>query len=368
MQSVPIEVQSLILHHLNPASLNAAFQVCTSWTHTIQQDLFIQGYAQTRTTEVIKTLSQKFFQKLLPCFTPTQLYPLHGKIISWDQVHIITETESNLLNLRIIKLLSSIEWYQEMCRQYKDTAINYWCRYGYNNSLHSELFEDSFEYMALFNLSNNQYFANDHIDTDTNQSLVELQPYKSITNSDLKDPLFNMNMAHVGLLVYNYASLKLAQPEMLDNLIQAIFRRYQITHLKYPNGSMSGYFDLSTVFLRSVLSTLSSQCLETNSDKSHEPYKHLDNYLFNRTFNTLKLCVFNDDKLECLRNWIETTPIIIHDLRLYLKSANTVSLESLKAFRETLRQSPIKSIRIEGEFKDQKVKNLCDEISNTSLN
>ena len=68
MQTVPNEVQSLILQYLDPSSLHSAYQVCKPWHQTIQQDGFCQSYAQSRTTQEMKALTPEFFEKLLPFF------------------------------------------------------------------------------------------------------------------------------------------------------------------------------------------------------------------------------------------------------------------------------------------------------------
>jgi hypothetical protein len=396
MHTVPIEVQTFILYHLDPSSLKAAFQVSKFWNHTIQQDPFPQTYAQTRTANEMKALTPKLFEKLLPCFSPAQLFCIDEKKITRHTMQPMAETASNQLNLRIVKLLSSLDWYQEIFQKNKDKLIPMWCGYYNTKELHAKLFEETFEYMHLFRLGSGSWFK-DHIDDKKiNQALTINKPITAIKRSgwDTLSPYEDIMTAE-RLCVFDYAALHQVNAKVLDDLFQAIFSRYRITHLKYPNGNSSGYFGMSTVFFKGLLAALTSQCLKTRTEDSLEPMDvsleapaalfpgkkwrvHssqtksaddlLDNYLSMDGFKTLKLYVNNDETLECLRKWILTTQITIEQLKIFIGRPNhTITVEGLKAFGESLLQSHVKSIHFLGHLYDENLSNLCNEISN-SLN
>ena len=74
----------------------------------------------------MKALTPEFFEKLLPHFLPAQLFCIDGKKITRHRVHAMVENDSNQLNLRIVKFLSSLEWYQEIILKNKDLLIKHW--------------------------------------------------------------------------------------------------------------------------------------------------------------------------------------------------------------------------------------------------
>ena len=393
MQSVPIEVQSLILHHLDPASLNVAYQVCTSWHQTIQQDTFCQSYAQSRTTQNMKALTPEFFEKLLPHFSPAQLFCIEGNNITRHRVHAMAETDSNQLNLRIVKLLSSLDWYQEIIHKNKDLLIKHWHP---KDPLRAQQFEESLQYNHLFLLGDSLCFIHNRADAISKEKLAELKGFKLLTKKDLNIVKCFEAMSDVeSLLSIDYATLKQVNTKILEDLFQAVFRRYHITHLMDPKRDADKYLYLPNVFFKGLFAALSSQYLKKNTPHSTKPetlssetpwtffdipsllLKYISSFqttskanltdesLPEGAFKSLRIAVNSDDKLESLRKWIETTQITIEELYLDIGFHSDITIERMKAFGETLLRSNVKSIDFDGEHRDHNLVNLALKIKNS---
>jgi hypothetical protein len=327
MQSIPIEVQSLILQHLYTSSLHSAYQVCTSWNRTIQEDAFCQSYAQSCTTKDMKALTPEFLNKLLLHFSPSQLYCMDGKKITRHLLNAIAETDSNQLNLRIIKLLSSLDWYQRIIQKNKDWCIQQWHA---NDPLGAKQFEESLEYIHLFILGSYRGFdeyekvkfidlAPHEKEQKLNIDLIELNPGKAMEKID-------------EICQFDYVALKNTNTLILNDLFREVFSRHRITYLVTPaTATIDNSFYLPTVLLKNLFLSLTSQYMATNKPCENE-------------IDFLKILELNNIKLECLGKWLETTQIPINKLVLHIAYENTITVEDMKTFGESLLKSNVKNI------------------------
>lgn len=380
MQSVPIEVQSLILHRLDPASLNAAFQVCKNWNHTIQQDAFCQSYAQTRTLLDMNALTQEFFQKFLPYLSPAQLFCIDGKKITRHRVHVIVETDFNQLNLRIVKLLTSLEWYKEILHKYKKSL-------SLHNEVPTQQLEESLPYNYLFQLVNYRAFVRDDVDKITKEKVEQHNGSDLYKKSELHNSGYNNESLKVRQLCeLDYAALRRINANILDDLLQAVFSRHNIIHLVCPmfNGD---FFSLSTVFFKNLFTSLTSkyfesptykpfqtkavllqtpssnedvQCMnfkEVNFCQTKYDTKRYQNGLYPEGCIRLQITVNNTEKLVSLSQWIVKTQITIEFLYISLGYVKP-KIEALAAFGESLLKSNVKDIAFTHYFGDRQVIDL----------
>ena len=263
MQSMPIEVQALIFHQLDPSSLKAAFQVCKSWNQTSQQEAFCQSYTSTLSPQKINALLPKLFEKLLPYFSHEQLFSLDGKNITRHTVQAMTETDSNQLNLRIVKLLCSLEWLREIIHDNKDKFIKQWHSDQPNRA---QQFEESLPYIHLFILGDSDFFREDALIIKS-EKCEKYKHVKLIDKRDVYKHFFDYKgylQSVEKLCAIDYACLWYANTKTCDDLFQAVFSRYCFTHLVNPK-SRQHWFCLPTILFTNLFDSLTAQiCSDKN--------------------------------------------------------------------------------------------------------
>ncbi len=371
MQFIPREVQSLIFYQLDPAALGATFQVCKSWNSHMQEGFFA-GYASTRSPQQIDELPPKLFEKLLPLFSQTQLFSLEGKRITRHSVHDIPETPINQLNLRIVKLLCSLDWYREIIQAKVGQCKYMW---GTDNYTFCEQFTESLPYVHLFIVAYSDYLKDDK------SKRVNPADFYLDKNSQLikkRELLANTSMFHIDsaitymdkLCANDDVCLQCIDPKARDALYQVVFSRYHYTHFISPRNS-SDWFHLPTHFFTNFFDSLTLRYLErqacnvSNSQinpwegfSTSEDYpgmkstsrfinvstlnpKRVVNCYYKDGFDVLKLKGMNSKKLKSLSKWLSTTAIRIDELILAAKEGNDITQEDLKDFDNCLAQSRV---------------------------
>ena len=294
--------------------------------------------------------------------------------------------------MRIVKLLSSLDWYQEIIQQNKDCLAKDW---HWTDPYRSKQFEESLPYIHLLMMGHSSYFTTIK---GSKSSYERLAGYPITKELDLNNLEYEVKLLQMErICTIDYCALKILDAKILDMLFQAVFCRYRLTHLMNPTSI--NCLDLPTDMFKGLFASLTSQYSEPNIDHPLEskavssisswsffkiprmifnylPYFQHDirtegvgNALIEGAFKSLRIVIDNDEKLECLRKWIESTPLSMEKLELFfwIRSNNhNITVEAMKAFGKSLFKSNVKSIRFifENHMK-QEVVDIAHQIENS---
>ncbi len=389
MQQIPNEVQSLIFYQLDHAALGAAFQVCKAWNSHMQEGFFA-GYAGTRSPQQIDALPPKLFKKLLPDFSQEQLFDFEGKKITRHIVHEIPETPQNRVNLRLVKLLCSLEWYREIIQDNIQKCIDKWY---YRRPNHTSQFMESQSYIHLFMLGNSDYLRDNggktvsSADYELDKNFTLIKKNEWIINFNSNSPFDAIDK----LCAYDDVGLKCIDSQARDRLYQAVFSRYRFTHFISPQ-SRAGWFYLPTHLFINLFDTLTAKCQVTSSHaaldlqvQSTEGMPNLKVYpgmtptnqafiadadvedtvangLWLEGFNEFKLMSLNTKKLDSLGKWLFTACIPIGELVIHSEFNSDITCEALKSFEVCLHKSKVVKVNVMIFSNDDSVRSLAKEI------
>ncbi len=384
MQQIPSEVQTLIFYQFDPTTLGAAFQVCKAWNSHMQEGFFA-GYAGTRSPQQIDALPPKLFKKLLPDFSQEQLFDFEGKKITRHIVHEIPETPQNRVNLRLVKLLCSLEWYREIIQDNIQKCIQQLCR---NRPNCATQFIESQSYIHLFIIGRSDYLNEEGGKTVTPEDYEENKDIKIVNKNEIF--IYNNSNwffdAMNKLCAYDDVGLQCIDSQARDRLYLAVFSRYHFTHF-INHEAVRGWFYLPTHLFTNLFDALTTKCQAVFDSQMHpseslsnlkvypgmkptdqafivdtDDQDTLANCLFRDGFNNLRLMCMNTKKLDSLGKWISMASIPIGELRLHAPYDSDITCEALKRFEVCLDKSRVLKVDFMILSSEDSVRNLAKEI------
>lgn len=379
LSSFPSELNTLTFLRLDPSSLQQVSRVCKKWNTTINQETFFKTYAQTRSKYDMENLTFEFFHSLIPFFEPQQLFHVDGKKIKRDLIQLFPENENNRVNLKIVKLISSLGCYKKI----SDTKVNIFIEQWHPRDPSSaQKFRESCEYIYLLVIGTSLEFIHNRADKYKEEFIEKYRDYKITDKSELEDVEERIFL--------DYISLNLADREILEQAFQAVFCKYKISHIMCPRGGEKGFFKLPDVFFKGFFTALTNQFLEDEEDRivsiapkpndsllgsllGYLPFS-LNGYFKTssttetsiNSYKNLNIGIKNDEQLRLLIKWLNTTKVAIKTLRLDLGhigySDEFFTEESFKKLKEIQSELKVESIEFHGDIVNREIFTLCQEI------
>lgn len=342
---LPEDLCKLTFSLLEPMDLCRASLVCKKWYRSFNKIPFLQLYAQSRSLTDMASLTPDFFHKLLPHFTSQQLCYIDGKKITRHFLHNITEDKINKINLRFVKLVTSIEWYRQVLLYKWDE----YSHYKIDLSMQKKV-EECKDYIHIFLLLQSWSGMMQERKWDE-KTLNEFRDFQITPTIDLLQYGLNEAIPSIDMVIMNdFIFLKTADGNRIDELFFETFNKYNIVHIINPRGSP--FLRLPDFLFKSLFKSLIYKHIENSNEDTHSK------------MDLLSITTVNDTQLSSLSHWFETTKINIEKLNLNLGTARCqITLKGLIAFKNSLKQSNVKSIEFFEMPLHPELNNILQEIT-----
>lgn len=353
--SLPSEVISLTFFNLEPCALQPVSRVCKIWKLAIDQDSFLKTYAPSRSNDDMFSLTPEIFYKLMPYFNPQQVMQIDGQKIHRHVLHKIPESPRNKLNLRIGKLLASLEWYRGIVKANIESCVKQWHS---EDEASANKFRESHEYIHLFVLGTSLRFMHNRAEK---KAFAEDKTITLLTKQQAADLEWNECLVKIEAVIeFDYLSIKNIQPEILHSIFHSVFCRYEIKHLIHSR-SLNFFVELPSVLFKALFEALTTKYKERSAldlmDIDQPPP------VPNGGIDSLYICARLDGHLTSLGSWLKVTGVRIENLHLNIGCWYKKPLEEWQTFKDCIIHSKVKRIQFYGDPGNQEIQQIMQEIS-----
>ncbi len=303
----------------------------------VEAPMFQKFYAKQCGRKKINTVNPIQFAKFFQYFSPQQLFSLDGKKITRSFLQDFPSNESN--QIKLAKFVTSVNSYKEIL--YMRPAE--WCDINFVTK-RKFLYCGSYAHLYILGCGP----LNKNVNKTQDEILAAQRKLDPIMRNKKELEEFTKLEEIVGI---DFADLLAADPQLPEEFLFTEFKRCKIEHIFNPI-SPYGYFRVPTLLFKSLFSALTvtqqeeSLRIATKSPPSfllRQLERTLDGLLWllkPSAFDFIQIFVHNDEELNSLGQWLETSKKKIKELTL--STGRKVSREGLKVFSENLNNSNLK--------------------------
>lgn len=250
---LPLELHEQIYQYLDPLDLSTCSLVCKEWSDVISNPRFKRVYFRSLLPECINRLPFSFFRSHCDQFQFEQLFHLNLHKFNRYELETVAETDENCRNLRITKLLASLNLFKQAVKANANTYIDHW---DASNKEYHQKFNESLEYIHILLLA----VAYPDVFNIKNVSPRSL---KLISWTELTALSCFIQLNNIAPIVeHDFIGVTNLDRELAENILLTLFKSSKIVHVIDPRGK-GKWINLPNIILKTLFSSIDYKLIKS---------------------------------------------------------------------------------------------------------